>query len=136
MTQPPVSTARSEPARVEGWARVYPAIHPAVAKSLRRGAWYEVLKNDQPDRAAIRMGSRIVTVPRRVVEIRPARPAYFSVVNRVEYDREPGRKSQYNLGKLYIVCPACAHRVALRGRPEKTQCPQCRHEGEVGWWEA
>ena len=126
----------AERLKIVGWARAYPALQPSFSKSLRRGAWYPVVKDQAADRVSIKMGSRTVDVPRRLLEIRTSRPTHFSVVNRVGYQRETGRRSQYNLGKQYGVCPACSSRFALWGSPERTQCPQCRHEGEIGWWEA
>lgn len=129
----PVATDKP---KIVGWARVYTALQPSFSKALRRGAWYAVVRNDQPDRVSIRMGSRSVDVPRRLVEVRGDRPKYFSVVNRVGYHHEQRRQSLHNLGKLYAVCPVCSDRFALWGHPEKTQCPGCRHEGEVAWWEA
>lgn len=122
--------------RIRGWARVYPALKRSISKTLRRGAWYPVLRNDQPDRVTLRMGGRPVDVPRRLLEVRPQRPGFFSVVHRVEYKPEPGRPSRHNLGKTYVVCPECASRFGVFGEPQMKQCPECGHRGEIGWWEA
>ena len=119
-----------------GWARVYPTVKRVRSKTLRRGAWYQVVQDEQPDRVAIQMGSRTVRVPRRLLDIRRRRPSHFSVVTRVGYTEDPARKSQHNLGKRYVVCPVCSHRVALRGKPDDMLCPQCGHQDQVGWWEA
>lgn len=124
-------------AKVLGWVRVFPTFDQSVSKALRRGAWYPVVENDKPDRISILMGSRTVDVPRRLLEFRRERPKHFSVIDRVGYtppDRE--RKSLYNLGKRYAVCPVCSKRQALLGHPDEKRCSRCGHEGEVGWWEA
>jgi hypothetical protein len=118
-----------------GWARVWAAIRPPYSRSLRAGAWYPVVRNELPDRITILMGNKPVDAPRRLFEIRPKRPDHFSVVHRVGYRPEPGRKSQHNLGKQYAVCPECSSRFALWGTPTSTKCPDCGHKGEVGWWE-
>jgi hypothetical protein len=118
-----------------GWARVFPALATSRSKSLRHGAWYPVVRDQLPDRVSIRMGSRTVDVPRRLVEVRRYRPTHFSIVDRVTYTKDAARPSVHNLGKLYVVCPACSHRFALFGQPETRQCPACGHVGEVGWWE-
>lgn len=131
-----MTDARTDQQRILGWARVYTAVKRSVAKGLRRGSWYPVVRNDLADRISIRMGNRIVDVPRRLVEVRPQRPAFFSVVSRPEFKSEPGRPPVHNLGKTYVVCPECGHRFGLFGRPAKKDCPGCRYRGEIGWWEA
>ena len=70
-----------------------------------------------------------------LLEIRRARPQYFTVVSRVGYRRDGKGESLYNLGKQYAVCPICSHRNAIWGRPVTKQCSECAYEGEVGWWE-
>ncbi len=118
-----------------GWARVYAAIKRTRSKALRRGAWYQVVQDERTDRVAIKMGSRAVPVPRRFLDIRRRRPAHFSVVTRVGYKEDPARRSHHSLGRRYVVCPVCSHRVPLWGKPDDMRCPVCGHQGEVGWWE-
>ena len=93
------------------------------------------MKDDLEDRVSLLLGETIVDVPRRFLEIRPRRPKRFTVVYRAGYDRPPGRRSIHNLGKQYAVCPICLHRFALFGEPERRDCPNCGHEGEIAWWE-
>lgn len=126
-------SATGESSGTLGWARVFPALHRSTSKTLRRGAWYPVVDNSQPDRVSIRMGERTVVVPRRILEMRRTRPAHFSVIGRVGY--QSGRPSLHNLGPQYAVCPRCGGRQALWGRPERKTCPECGHEAEVAWWE-
>jgi len=121
---------------VVGWARVYPTAQRQHSKNLRRGAWYPVVQNSLSDRVSIRLGPWALDVPRRLVEVRRDRPKHFSVVTRVAYDPDPKRKSEYNPGKHYAVCPVCAHRFAILGAPDKLKCPACQHTNRIGWWEA
>ena len=129
-------TTSTESPKIIAWARVYPTLKRSASKTLRRGKWYPVLKDEEADRVTLHMGGRPVDVPRRLLEVRRDRPQYFSVVTRTEYNREPGRPSIHGLGKTYVVCPRCAHRFPLFGRPDKRSCPECGHQGDVGWWDA
>jgi hypothetical protein len=117
------------------WARLWPSVRPPHSRNLRAGAWYAVLNDEMADRVTILLYGDEVDVPRRVLEVRDRRPTRFSVVHRVGYRRAPGRASMFHLGKRYAVCPACSWRFGLVGEPERRQCPNCGHEGEVAWWE-
>ncbi len=130
-----MSEKTKKPPDTVGWARIYPAVQRDRSKNLRRGAWYPVVQNSLSDRVSIRLEPWAIDVPRRLVEVRRERPKHFSVVTRVAYDRHPKRKSEYNLGKHYAVCPACAHRFAILGAPDTLECPGCRHQNQIGWWE-
>ena len=125
----------SELKKAKAWARLWPTVRPPHSKNLRAGAWYPVMKDDLEDRVTILLGESTVDVPRRLLEIRPRRPKRFTVVYRTGYDRPPGRPSLYKLGRRYGVCPICIHRFALYGEPERRECPNCGHEGEIAWWE-
>jgi hypothetical protein len=125
----------SETKKAKAWARLWPTVRPPHSRNLRAGAWYPVIKDDLEDRVSLWLYGQSVDVPRRVLEIRPRRPKRFTVVYRAGYSRPPGRSSTYNLGKRYAVCPICLHRFALYGEPERKECPNCSHEGEVAWWE-
>ncbi len=120
---------------IVGWARVYQAVQRMASKTMRRGAWYPVVRDELSDRVSIKMGPRAVEVPRRILEVRRQRPEHFSVVTRAGYDRDLRRKSEHNLGRHYAVCPACAHRFGLFGDPKTLLCPQCNHKATIGWWE-
>jgi hypothetical protein len=93
------------------------------------------MNDELDDRVSLLLYESLVEVPRRVLEIRPRRPKRFTVVYRAGYERPRGRPSTYNLGKRYGVCPTCLHRFALFGEPERKECPNCGHEGEIAWWE-
>ena len=94
-----------------------------------------MMKDDLEDRVTILLHDSQVDVPRRFLEIRPRRPKRFTVVYRTGYERVPGRPSIANLGKRYAVCPICLYRFPLFGEPERKECPNCGHSGEIAWWE-
>lgn len=125
----------TETQKTLGWARVYATVRRDRSKALRRGAWYAVVQDTHPDRVSILLYGRPVQVPRRILEIRKDKPKFFSVVNRVDYDEDARRKSQYNLGKRYGVCPECTKRFGLWAKSETVTCPECKHTGPVAWWE-
>jgi ribosomal protein S27AE len=122
-------------ARTRAWARPYPAIRRTYSKNLRHGTWYPVVRDELPDRVTVRIGTRDVDVPRRLLEIRTQAPTCFSVVMRVSTTTHSAPRPSKELGKHYIVCPKCGHRAALMGHPDTKQCPQCGHVGEIAWWE-
>lgn len=119
-----------------GWARVYPAIQRTTSKALRRGAWYPVIHDNLPDRVFLQLGTRSIAVPRRILEIRRERPDYFSVVYRRDHHGDALDDSSQALAMRYVVCPRCARRLRIWGQPPTYCCPNCRHEGDIGWWEA
>ena len=125
----------SETKKAKAWARLWPTVRPPHSRSLRAGAWYPVMKDDLEDRVSLLLGESTIDVPRRLLELRPRRPKRFTVVYRADYRRTPGRPSVHKLGKNYAVCPICLHRFGIFGEPERKECPNCGHEGEVAWWE-
>ncbi len=125
----------SETKKAKAWARLWPTVRPPHSRNLRAGAWYPVMKDDLEDRVSLWLYGQLVDVPRRFLEIRPRRPKRFTVVYRAGYKKPAGRPSVHNLGKSYGVCPICLHRFALFGQPERKECPNCGHEGEIAWWE-
>jgi len=116
------------PRKPAGWARVFAAMARSHSKILRQGVWYPVVRDDLPDRVSLEIGSRVVDVPRKVVEIRHRRPTHFSVISRYDASAE-------SLGKRYAVCPSCGGRETITGQPPTRTCPDCGHTGEIGWWE-
>ncbi len=125
----------SETKKAKAWARLWPTVRPPHSRNLRAGAWYPVMKDDIEDRVSLWLYDELVDVPRRFLEIRHRRPKRFTVVYRAGYERPAGRPSVHNLGRNYGVCPICLHRFALFGQPERKECPNCGHDGEVAWWE-
>jgi hypothetical protein len=117
-----------------GWARVWAAIRPNRAPTLRRGAWYRVLE-EKPSTVVLGVDDKRIAVPRRLLEIRPKNPARFSVVHKMDTDPNPVRGTTHDVGRMYAVCPNDRARVPLFGQPEILQCPACGYKGVIAWWE-
>jgi Zn ribbon nucleic-acid-binding protein len=99
----------------------------------RAGAWYPVVGKASADRAVLDIRGRRVAIAKRLLEIRPERPTSFTVVIRPleAAAQAPVRRSD----RIYAVCPACTARVRVHREQLAAVCPQCRHRGEVAWWE-
>ena len=122
----------NEEMRATAWARVLAAVRPPHSRNLRQGTWYPVVHDQRQDRVSVVVGTTVVEVPRRVLEIRRQRPDRFSVV----YDATSmAAHAGVELGQRYGVCPECRHRFPLAGSLPIVQCPHCGHRGEVGWWD-
>jgi hypothetical protein len=120
--------------KIRAWARVWQATKPEHSKGLRHGAWYPVVSDERPDRVTIRVGTRTVVAPRRILEISTEPPRRFTVVHRLGF--QPGRgNDEYRLGRHYGVCPRCQWRFGIVGRPVREKCPKCEFTGDVAWWE-
>jgi hypothetical protein len=102
----------------------------------RRGAWYPVIGETSGDRAVIEIAGRKVAIARRYLEIRPRRPNSFTAVIRGKDEPNPARGTPADLGRTYAVCPACGARNRAWQQLTVLSCSQCRHNGEVAWWES
>ena len=111
---------------VPRWARV----RGDVNCSVRRGAWYEVLRLT-PDAAIVEVGQRSVSIPRDLVQIAPIRPRRWSVVTR-PYDAVD---LPLAWGSRYAVCPSCRHRMAVQHEQPTLRCGRCGDTAEVAWHE-
>jgi len=109
---------------VPQWARVTSDSNCSV----RRGAWYEVLRLTQ-DAAILEVGQRSVSVPRALVEVVPVRPKRWSVVQR-PYDAV---ELPVAWGSRYGVCPSCRTRARLEQAQTSLRCPRCSGVFPVGW---
>ena len=116
------------------WARMWAAVKPRKAPTLRRGAWYPVVQQHEAT-VEIGCGADSVAVPQRLLEIRKGKPHRFTVVRRGDHDPNPLQGTKADLGTTYAVCPAGNCRIPLFGIPEEIECPTCGHRGPVGWWE-
>ncbi len=123
--------------RSAGWARVRSTVKLSLSRNLRRGAWYPVVNDTQPDKVFLAITSRSVAVPRRIVQVRPRlpRPQQFSVVYCANGERNPVRGTAADLGNTYAVCPHCAARLRLFAHQLAVHCTDCAHEAEVAWWD-
>lgn len=117
---------------INEWARLW-AI--AGAPRLRSGAWYQVIKNDEPETVDLEVAGQTITVPRELVEIRTDRPHRFTVVYRAIDGANPVEGTSEDLGTRYAVCPYSGSRIRLFGHPESVECRECGYRGLVAWWE-
>ena len=118
------------------WARLWAVAHPRTRPMLRSGAWYPVVGEDSQSEVLLAVRHRTVRLPAHLVELRRGeRPRKFTVVVRSLVEENPASGTGRDLGARYAVCPASGHRIRLRGRPARTECPGCGYRGEIGWGE-
>lgn len=102
---------------VRPWARVVGDVNVSV----RRGAWYEVVRLT-PEDAVVEVKGRSLTIPRSTLEIVHLRPRQWSIVPR-PYDAVD---LPLSWGSRYGVCPSCSERAPLAHQITKLQCPRCK----------
>jgi hypothetical protein len=110
-------------AEVQQWARV----RARTTGSLRRGAWYRVLKLS-PSEALLEVHGRPIAVLRPFLQILPVRPLMWSVVLKPRAARTPP-----GLGASYAVCPRCSTRAPLRGAASSMGCVRCAAVFPIAW---
>ena len=120
-----------------GWAQVWPTVKRFLSRNLRRGAWYPVVEDTEPEKVVLAITNRAVAVPRRILQVRPRlpRPHRFGVVYCAKGEQNPARGTAADLGNMYAVCPHCSARVRLVAHQLVVCCTDCGHEAEVAWWE-
>jgi hypothetical protein len=101
---------------VRPWARIVGDVNVSV----RRGAWYEVIRLT-PDAALLEVNRRTLNVPRSAVQVSLVRPREWSVVPR-PYDAVD---LPLAWGSHYAVCPRCSQRASLSSAQVEMQCPGC-----------
>jgi hypothetical protein len=116
-----------------GWARLWAIAHPRTRPMLRSGAWYPVVSDAEAPEVVLTVRHRDVRLSAQLVEVRKDRPGRFTVVSRSRGEMNPAAGTRGDLGSRYAVCPASGHRIRLRGRPTKLECPGCGYRGEIGW---
>lgn len=102
---------------VRPWAQVVGDVNV----SIRRGAWYEVVRLT-PEAALLDVNRRTLSVPRSVVQVRTVRPHEWSVVSRPH----DATDVPLSWGSRYGVCPRCSLRAALKATRGDMQCPGCK----------
>jgi hypothetical protein len=118
---------------LSGWARLWAIAHPRTRPMLRSGAWYPVVSDSGSPEVILKVRHRDVRLPVQLVEVRKDRPRKFTVVFRSQVEGNPAAGTRRDLGRRYAVCPASGHRIRLRGRPAKVECPGCGYRGEIAW---
>ena len=110
----------------KGWARV----GPSGAHTLRRGAWYPVVRISSSSIVVLDVNRHNVPVDRRFLELSDHRPERWTIVR---CDASVLRRVGRIFPLTYGVCPACRHRQGFEGRPEKVECGRCHQTAGVGW---
>lgn len=106
------------------WARLLTDLNIA----LRRGAWYRVWKLGLLQ-AIIEVRGKAFDVPAPLIEVTATPPSKWTVVARPrDAVRLPAR-----WGDQYAVCPSCAERQSIVGRPQRMRCQRCRRDFQVAW---
>lgn len=99
--------------------------------ALRRGAWYRVISLTA-DAVVLNVSGQPVSVERRLIEIRDARPRRWTVVRLPQNAAPPARVFRDGYG----VCPRCQNRCPLpRPDVKELRCPRCEASAEVAWEE-
>ena len=113
--------------QVKGWARV----GPAGAHTLRRGAWYPVVRISSSNIVVLDVNRHNVPVDRRFLEIRYHPPERWSIVRCTPRDIERVGRT---FPLTYAVCPFCrARSVEVFDDTLALTCPDCGREAPVDW---
>lgn len=119
----PVTPTRLQ---ARGWARV----GPSGAHTLRRGAWYPVVRISTSNIVVLDVNRRNVPVDRRFLEIRYHPPERWSIVRCTPRDIERvGRPFPLT----YAVCPSCRHRQGFQSRIDEMNCDRCHKVAGLAW---
>ena len=117
MTDPRLLTPTKLQAK--GWARV----GPSGAHTLRRGAWYPVVRISSSNIVVLDVNRKNVPVDKRLLEIRYQPPEGWTVV-------QCEARMQQRVGRLfpltYAVCPSCRNRQAFATPSTELTCERCR----------
>lgn len=114
--------------QVKGWARV----GPAGAHTLRRGAWYPVVRISSSNIVVLDVNRHNVPVDRRFLEIRYHPPERWTLVKcEARLLEKVGRVFPLN----YAVCPNCRHRQGFESEPQRDEltCEKCHKSAALGW---
>lgn len=119
----PITPTRLQP---KGWARV----GPTGAHTLRRGAWYPVVRISSSHIVVLDVNRHNVPVDRRFLEIRYHPPERWSVVH---VPPSTAQRVGREFPLTYGVCPACRYRQAIDPKLVELTCERCHHLAAVAW---
>ena len=112
--------------QVKGWARV----GPSGAHTLRRGAWYPVVRITTSNNVVLDVNRHNNPVDPPLLEIRNHPPERWTIVQ-----CEP--RVIERLGRLfpltYAVCPSCRHRQGIEARTNEMTCARCHKTAAMAW---
>jgi hypothetical protein len=105
------------------WAR----LKADVKCTLRKGAWYRILKLTAAD-ATVDVKGKPVAIPRGQLQLSPEPALRWSVVPSPKHPRFP-----LAWGARYAVCPNCRDRAKIEGEPPSMRCHRCNGFFEIAW---
>ena len=115
-------------------ARIWARARREGAHILRRGAWYNVLREPKNGIVLLEINKHIVPMNEQFVTLSREKPAKWSVVARDLADYGARRASMSGrLAAPYGVCPHCRERTNLEPSMVETVCPHCSGTYEVDW---
>jgi hypothetical protein len=112
-----------------GWAQCT----DKLADVLRRGAWYPIVEELPNGMVALEVQRNRVELKRSDLRIRHDPPSSWSIVVRTGVMRPTWSGTNSTGSTTYAVCPSCAERQYLEGKPLSLQCGRCRKTAPVDW---
>lgn len=112
--------------QAKGWARV----GPAGAHTLRRGAWYPVVRISSSNIVVLDVNRRNMPVDKRLLEIRYHPPERWTVV---QCEERIAHRVGHDIPLTYAVCPSCRHRQVFEPGLHELECERCRKSAELAW---
>jgi hypothetical protein len=112
--------------QAKGWARV----HPLGAHTLRRGAWYPVVRLSSSNIVVLDVNRRNVPVDRRLLEIRYHPPERWTIV---QCDPRMLERVGRVFPLTYAVCPACRNRQGFDSGAQALTCGRCHRAAGLAW---
>src|SRR6202165_5735701 len=112
--------------QVKGWARV----GPAGAHTLRRGAWYPVVRISSSNIVVLDVNRHNVPVDRRFLEIRYHPPERWTIVR-----CEPRRieRPARSFPPPSAVCWSCRRGQGIEARANDMTCDRCHKAAGLAW---
>ena len=115
-------------------ARIWARVREQGAHILRRGAWYNVLREPKDGLVLLEVNKNIVPMNVQFVVISHEKPNKWSVVSRNPMDYGARRASmERRLDATYVVCPHCRARTDVQPSTVEQVCPSCAGTYEVDW---
>ena len=115
-------------------ARIWARVRPEGAHILRRGAWYNVLREPKHGIVLLEINKRIVPMNEQFVVLSRERPEKWAVVARNPDDYQARRASMSrSLDATYVVCPHCRTRANAEHTAHEYACPSCKGTFEIDW---
>ena len=125
-----IEAAKSLPMQARIWARVL----AQGAHILRRGAWYNVIREPKNGIVLLEVNKHIVPMNEQFVSLKREKPSKWSVVSRDPMDYATRRASMARFPyATYAVCPRCRTRATIDRAATDHTCAHCGDTYEVDW---